>query len=141
MSRGADRVSPTLTRGVWRRLCDRRRTLGERRSTQASIGNSARLTPPCNLVFREPSLLKVVTTAVRSRRAEVMSLTDVQARILCTTPPKGGSRSPQRLGQQAIPLLPQITELLYLVRTLGSTIARFADIFGEIVETGFREIA
>jgi hypothetical protein len=41
----------------------------------------------------------------------------------------------------AIPLLPQITELLYLVRTLGGPIPRLADIFREIVETGIREIA
>jgi hypothetical protein len=59
---------------------------------------------------------------------------------LCTATPKAGSRSPQWLGQLAIPLLPQITELLYLVRTLGGAIPRLADIFREIVETGFREI-
>jgi hypothetical protein len=41
----------------------------------------------------------------------------------------------------AIPLLPQITKLLYLVRTLGGAIPRLADIFREIVETGVREIA
>ena len=54
---------------------------------------------------------------------------------------QGGSRSPQRLGQFAIPPLPRITELLYLVRALGGTIPRLADVFREIVETGFREIA
>jgi hypothetical protein len=41
----------------------------------------------------------------------------------------------------AIPLLPQISELLYLVRALGSTISRLADVLSEIVKTGFREIA
>jgi hypothetical protein len=41
----------------------------------------------------------------------------------------------------AIPLLPQIIEFRYLVRTLGGAIPRLADIFGEIVETGVREIA
>ena len=60
---------------------------------------------------------------------------------LCTAAPKGGSRSPQRLGQLAIPLLPQITELLCLVRTLRGAIPRLADIFREIVKAGVREIA
>jgi hypothetical protein len=50
-------------------------------------------------------------------------------------------RSPQRFGQLAIPPLPQITELLYLVWTLGSSIPRFSNIFGEIVKTRFRQIA
>ena len=48
---------------------------------------------------------------------------------------------PRGLRQLAIPLLPQITELPYLVRALGGTIPRFADIVREIVETGVREIA
>jgi hypothetical protein len=55
--------------------------------------------------------------------------------------PKAGSRCPRRLGQLTIPLLPQITELRYLVRTLGGAILRLANIFREIVETGVREIA
>jgi hypothetical protein len=48
---------------------------------------------------------------------------------------------PRGLRQLAIPLLPQITELPYLVRALGGAIPRFADIVREIVETGVREIA
>ena len=59
----------------------------------------------------------------------------------CTAAPEAGSRCPQWLGQLAIPLLPQITELRYLVRTLRGAIPRLANIFREIVETGVREIA
>ena len=53
----------------------------------------------------------------------------------------GAQWRPQRLGQLAIPLLPQITELRNLVRTLGGAVPRLADIFREIVETGVRKIA
>jgi hypothetical protein len=40
-----------------------------------------------------------------------------------------------------MPLLLQITELLYPVPPFGGAIPPLADIFREIVETGVREIA
>ena len=63
-----------------------------------------------------------------SERMPGYLLGSYRTEVLYTTAPGGGPRFPQRLGQLAIPLLPQISELLYLVRTLGSTIPRLADV-------------
>jgi hypothetical protein len=107
----------------------------ERRTN--SCNDSQLITPSVSAVAIRKGLAGLAVTFTRTN-LDVMTL----GAAGCSQPRRSQlTIGPRGLRQLAIPLLPQITELPYLVRALGGAIPRFADIVREIVETGVREIA